>query len=40
MIARLPHVTAVGDSGIVTGVNAYKSPLVPPIAPARDRKGQ
>ena len=31
MIARLPGVTAVQDTGAVTGVNAYKSPLIPPI---------
>ena len=31
MIARLPGVTAVQDTGTVTGVNAYKSPLIPPI---------
>jgi putative ABC transport system permease protein len=31
MIARLPGVTAVQDIGTVTGVNAYKSPLIPPI---------
>ena len=31
MIARLPGVTAVQDTGTVNGVNAYKSPLIPPI---------
>jgi putative ABC transport system permease protein len=31
MIARLPGVTAVQDTGMVTGVSAYKSPLIPPI---------
>ncbi len=31
MIARLPEVTAVQDTGTVTGVNAYKSPLIPAI---------
>ena len=31
MIARLPGVTAVQDIGTVTGVNAYKSPLIPRI---------
>jgi putative ABC transport system permease protein len=31
MIARLPGVTAVQDTGTVSGVNAYKSPLIPPI---------
>jgi putative ABC transport system permease protein len=31
MIARLPGVTAVQDTGTVTGVNAYKTPLIPPI---------
>ena len=31
MIARLPGVTAVQDTGTVTGVNAYKSPLIPAI---------
>jgi len=31
MIARLPGVTAVQDTGTVTGASAYKSPLVPPI---------
>jgi putative ABC transport system permease protein len=31
MITRLPGVTAVQYTGTVTGVNAYKSPLVPPI---------
>ena len=31
MIARLPGVTAVQDTGTVTGINAYKSPLIPPI---------
>jgi len=30
MIARLPGVTGVQDTGIVTGVNVYKSPLIPP----------
>ena len=31
MIDRLPGVTSVQDIGTVTGVNAYKSPLIPPI---------
>ena len=31
MIARLPGVTAVQDTGAVGGVNVYKSPLIPPI---------
>ena len=31
MIARLPGVTAVQDTGTVTGVYAYKSPLIPSI---------
>jgi putative ABC transport system permease protein len=31
MIARLPGVTAVQDAGLVSGVYAYKSPLIPPI---------
>jgi putative ABC transport system permease protein len=31
MIARLPGVTSVQDTGSVTGVNAYKSPLIPAI---------
>ena len=31
MIARLPGVTAVQDTGTVSGVNLYKSPLIPPI---------
>src|ERR1700728_3795550 len=31
MIARLPGVTAVQDIGTVSGVNVYKSPLVPSI---------
>ncbi len=31
MIARLPGVTAVEDTGTVSGVNAYKSPLINPI---------
>jgi putative ABC transport system permease protein len=31
MIARLPGVTAVQATGTVTGVNAYKSPLIPPV---------
>jgi putative ABC transport system permease protein len=31
MIARLPGVTDVQDIGTVTGVNAYKSPLIPSI---------
>ena len=30
MIARLPGVTGVEDTGTVTGVSAYRSPLVPP----------
>jgi putative ABC transport system permease protein len=31
MIARLPGVTAVQDTGSVGNVNVYKSPLIPPI---------
>jgi len=31
MITRLPGVTAVQDTGTVVGVNAYKSPLIPPV---------
>ncbi len=31
MIERLPGVTNVQDIGTVTGINAYKSPLIPPI---------
>ncbi len=31
MIARLPGVTAVQDTGTVGGVNVYKSPLVPAV---------
>jgi len=31
MIARLPGVTAVQDTGTVGGVSVYKSPLIPPI---------
>ena len=31
MIARLPGVTAVQDTGTVSGVSAYRSPLIPPI---------
>ena len=31
MIARLPGVTAVQDTGTVGGVNAYKSPFIPTI---------
>jgi putative ABC transport system permease protein len=31
MIARLPGVTAVQDTGTVNGVNAYKSPYIPAI---------
>jgi putative ABC transport system permease protein len=31
MIARLPGVTAVQDTGTVSGVSAYKSPLIPSI---------
>jgi putative ABC transport system permease protein len=31
MLARLPGVTAVQDIGTVSGVNVYKSPLVPSI---------
>ena len=31
MIARLPGVTAVQDAGLVSGVYAYKSPLIPAI---------
>ncbi len=31
MIARLPGVTGVQDTGTVNGVDVYKSPLIPPI---------
>ena len=31
MIARLPGVTAVQDTGTVSNVSVYKSPLIPPI---------
>ena len=31
MIARLPGVTAVQDTGSVSNVSVYKSPLIPPI---------
>jgi putative ABC transport system permease protein len=31
MIARLPSVTGVQDTGTVTGVDVYKSPLIPSI---------
>jgi putative ABC transport system permease protein len=31
MIARLPGVTAVEDTGTINGVSGYKSPLIPPI---------
>ena len=31
MIERLPGVTNVQDTGTVPGINAYKSPLIPPI---------
>jgi putative ABC transport system permease protein len=31
MIARLPGVTAVEYTGTVSGVNAYRSPLIPPV---------
>ena len=31
MIGRLPGVTAVQDTGTVTGANAYRSPHIPPI---------
>jgi putative ABC transport system permease protein len=31
MVARLPGTTAVQDTGTVSGVSAYKSPLIPPI---------
>ena len=31
MIARLPGVTGVQDTGTVSGVSVYKSPLIPPI---------
>src|SRR5258708_32421770 len=30
LIARLPGVTHMQDTGTVTGMNAYRSPLVPP----------
>ena len=33
MIARLPGVTAVQDTGTVNGVNVYKSPLIPRSRP-------
>ncbi len=31
MIARLPGVTDVQDTGTVNGVSAYRSPLIPPV---------
>jgi putative ABC transport system permease protein len=31
MIARLPGVTAVQDTGTIPGASVYKSPLIPPI---------
>jgi putative ABC transport system permease protein len=31
MIARLPGVTAVQDTGLISGVSAYKSPLIPSV---------
>ncbi|HEY1616980.1 MAG TPA: ABC transporter permease [Streptosporangiaceae bacterium] len=31
MIARLPGVTNVQDTGTVNGVSAYRSPLIPPV---------
>jgi putative ABC transport system permease protein len=31
MIARLPGVTRVQETGTVNGINAYRSPLVPPV---------
>ena len=31
MIARLPGVTAVQDTGTVSGVSVYKTPLIPAI---------
>jgi len=31
MIRRLPGVTSVQDTGIVSGVNVYKSPLIPSV---------
>ena len=31
MIARLPRVTAVQDTGTISGVSVYKSPLIPAI---------
>src|SRR6202035_6052489 len=31
MIARLPGVTAVQDTGTVSGTNVYKSPLIPSV---------
>jgi putative ABC transport system permease protein len=31
MIARLPGVTNVQDVGVVSGMNAYRSPLIPPV---------
>jgi putative ABC transport system permease protein len=32
MITRLPGVTAVQDTGMITGVSAYKSPYIPPVS--------
>ncbi len=31
MISRLPGVTAVQDTGTINNVNAYRSPLIPPV---------
>ena len=31
MVARLPGVTDVQDTGTVNGINVYRSPLVPPV---------
>jgi putative ABC transport system permease protein len=35
MVARLPGATAVQDTGTVSGVSAYKSPLIPRSKPTR-----
>ena len=40
MIARLPGVTQVQDTGTVSTVNAYKSPLIPAVADQRHRRGR
>jgi putative ABC transport system permease protein len=31
MVARLPGVTAVQDTGTINGVSAYRGPLIPPV---------